>query len=89
MKCPFNVGDEVRILPEMEAWTYFVRPMYDYIGDTARVVEIANDGVDYYCKSGYRIWLDVDDEMHFWNPDYCEPILPPISILETTISALL
>ena len=89
MKCPFNVGDEVRILPEMSAWNYFVRTMYDYIGDTARVVEIADDGADYYCKSGYRIWLDIDDEMHFWDPDHCELILLPIAIPETTIAALL
>lgn len=89
MKCPFNVGDEVRILPEMSAWLYFVFPMRDYIGSVAKIVKIAWDGYLYCCESGCRIWLDIDGGKHYWDPGRCELILPPISIPEAAISALL
>lgn len=87
-KYKFQVGDEVKILPGMTTWRYFVYPMEDYINLPARILAI--EDADQFCiASGYRVWLDIDDHQYFWNPDYLELISVPVELDETTLSNLL
>lgn len=73
--CPFQVGDRVRILPEVRYWEYFINDMRKYVGTEMTIHEIETD-----YDGEIRLWMSEDYRDYFWNPQYCELVSDPIFV---------
>lgn len=74
-KCPFQVGDCVRILPEMRYWEYFINDMRKYVGTEMTIQEIETE-----YNGEIKLWMSEDYHDYFWNPQYCELVSVPIVV---------
>ena len=75
MDCPFQVGDQVLILPEVRYWRYYVDSMSQYVNTEMTIREIE---LDY--EGQIRLWMVEDDYNYFWSPQYCALVTTSIIV---------